>query len=404
MPDAALAARRPGRRPRRSPLTELGRARVSVAVCFFVFGALLSTWVSRIPAIQHNLHLDSAALGLSELGLPVGQVVAMQVVSGLVRRWTSAAAARGAVVATGVSVILVGLARSPIELAAFLGLLGVALGALDTCMNTQAVAAERRVARPTMSAFHGVYSVGVLVGALLGSVAAGLRIPPWEHFSCAAALFAALAGLGMRWLLGPDADRLDDEPPGARAAPPARLRAHPLLIAIGLIAFCSLFAEGAVENWSGVFLHQVRHASYRLAPLGVAACGIGMAAGRFAGDGLIARWGRTRVLACTSLVAVAGMALALVGGSVGASLAGYALFGLGIATIVPIAFTVAGNTPRVAPAWAISRASTMGYAGQLASPAIIGLVAHRVGLTAALVIPAVLLCLIVPVALVVRPR
>ena len=385
-------------------MTELGRARISVGVCFFVFGALLSTWVSRIPAIQHHLHLDSAELGLSELGLPVGQVVAMQMVAGLVRRWTSATSAAGAVVATGVSVILIGLARSPVALAVFLGLLGVALGVLDTCMNTQAVAAERRAGRPIMSSFHGVYSVGVLVGARLGSVAAGLGIAPLEHFVLAAVLVIALAGLGTRWLIGPDADGLDHARLEPGATRPARLRAHPLLIAIGLIAFCSLFAEGAVENWSGVFLHQVRHASYRLAPLGVAGCGIGMALGRFTGDALIARSGRTTVLAASTILAVAGMIIALLGGSLGASLAGYTLFGLGIATIVPIAFTVAGNTAGVPPAWAISRASTIGYAGQLASPAIIGLVAARVGLTAALVIPAVLLIVIVPVALIVRPR
>ena len=151
-------------------------------------------------------------------------------------------------------------------------------------------------------------------------------------------------------------------------------------------------------------MHQVEHASYGLAPLGTAMIGVGMAIGRFAGDGVIARWGRAKTLFWASLVASGGIVLAVAGGSVPAALAGYAVFGLGVATIVPISFTVAGNVSGVAPAWGLSRVSTMAYVGQLASPAIIGLVAHATGLSWALAIPAMLLVVVAPLSRVARGR
>jgi MFS family permease len=375
-------------------------------VCFFVFGAFLSSWVARIPVVQHQLHLNSAQLGIALLGAPVGQVLAMQLLPGLVQRWSSATTGRWAAVAAGGCLILLGLSRSLVELTIGLALFGLALGALDICMNTQGVAVERRYERPILSGLHGLYSLGVLAGASLGALAAGLGIDPLANFAIAAGVLTIVTVLATRDLLGPSADHVVDAEPDAPTMPREgiRLREHPLLIAAGVVAFCSFFAEGAVDNWSGVFLHQVRHSSFAIAPLGVAMTGIGMATGRFTGDAVIARWGRRRTLLCGSLVSSGGMFLALVGGSIGTALAGYAVFGLGVATIVPIAFTIAGNTTGVPPAWALSRASTMAYVGQLSSPALIGLVAHSTGLATALAIPTVLLLAIAPLSRVARGR
>jgi fucose permease len=241
------------------------------------------------------------------------------------------------------------------------------------------------------------------VGSALGAAAAGLQVAPLGQFIAVTAIVLLLVGTGTRKLLGVEADRQDGSAVPSGPGERTRLRDHRVLIAIGIVAFCGLFAEGAVENWSGVFLHQVRHASYGVAPLGVAASGTGMAIGRFLGDTFIARWGRTRVLVVSSTTAAIGVTSTLVGGSVASSLAGYALFGFGIATLVPIAFTLAGNSARVPPAWAISRVSTMGYVGQLASPAVIGLSAQGIGLTAALALPIALLALVIPIALTLRP-
>jgi MFS family permease len=173
-----------------------------------------------------------------------------------------------------------------------------------------------------------------------------------------------------------------------------RLRDHPRLIAVGAIAACSFFAEGAVDSWSGVLLHNVHHASYAVASLGLTLAGVGMTVGRFTGDAVIARFGRRRTIAWSGCIASGGIALALAGGSSATALVGFGCFGIGVATIVPTAFYVAGNTRRVPPVWGLAQVTTMGYAGLLSSPTVIGFVSHAAGLTWALAIPATLLLLV----------
>ena len=377
-------------------MAEPRRARRGVTVVFFVYGAVLATWVSRIPLIKQNLGLDTAQLSVALLGSPVGLIVATQLVSGLVGRFTSATVTRWGVVAASAAMVLPSLAWNLGSLAAALFVLGMALGSLDIAMNTQGVAIERGYARPIMSGIHGMYSVGVLAGALAGSLAAHAGVDPRIHFAVAAAVLAALGAAAAGSLLGAEADAAADHHEDARVAP--RLAHHPALVALGAIAFCCLFAEGAVDDWSGVYLHEGQGASLGLAPLGAAACGIGMAIGRFGGDAVIARYGRPATLWRAALIAGAGMTLAVLAPGPGVAIAGYAVLGLGVATIVPIAFTLGGTAEGVPPAWAISRVTMLGYAGLFSSPPAIGLVAQVTGLAAALAIPAVLLVLVAPLS------
>jgi predicted MFS family arabinose efflux permease len=374
-------------------------ARRGVTLIFFVYGGALATWVSRIPLIKQDLDLDTAQLSVALLGSPLGLILATQLVSALVKRWTSATVTRWAAVAACAAMILPSFAWNLGSLAGSLFLLGMSLGALDIAMNTQGVAIERGYARPIMSGIHAMYSVGVLVGASAGALAAHLHVEPRLHFTAAAVCLATLGVIGSRSLLGAQADTtpdIDGAPDGGHRR--ARLARHPSLIVVGVIAFCCLFAEGTVDDWSGVYLHEDQGASLGLAPLGAAACGIGMAIGRFAGDAIIARLGRPGTLWRAALIAGAGMTLAVLAPAPEIAIAGYGVLGLGVATIVPIAFTLAGNTDAVAPAWAISRVTTLGYAGLFSSPPFVGLVAQHTGLATALAIPAVLLLLIAPLS------
>ena len=380
-------------------MAELRPARRGVTLVFFVYGAVLATWVSRIPLIKENLELTTAELSLALLGSPVGLILATQLASAAVRRWTSATVTRWGAVAAAVAMVLPSFAWNLGSLAAALLLLGMSLGTLDIAMNTQGVAIERGYGRPIMSGIHGSYSVGVLVGASVGALAAHWEIDPRVHFAVAAVCLATLGVVGSRPLLGAEADtgtEPDDTTSGERRRP--SLARHPTLIALGVIAFCCLFAEGAVDDWSGVYLYEEQGASLGLAPLGAAACAVGMATGRFAGDAVIARLGRPGTLWRASLIAGAGMTLAVLAPGPGVAIVGYGVLGLGVATIVPIAFTLAGNAPGVPPAWAIARVTTLGYVGLFSSPPVIGLVAEAIGLAAALAIPAVLLLLVAPLS------
>ncbi|MGH2866047.1 MAG: MFS transporter [Solirubrobacteraceae bacterium] len=393
----------PARRPAER---ELRLARSSVAITFFVYGCVLATWVSRLPGVKHNLRLDSAELGLALAGAPAGLILAMRSVPYLVDRWTSAVVTRAAALAVCICLPLLSVAWDLVSLLGFLLLFGLTLGTLDITMNTQGVAVERAYGRPIMSGLHGVYSLGVLAGALCGSIAAHAGATPGTHFLIAAVSLAGLVLAGTRWLLGRKADVATATSGGdAAQGPPARRHAARwFLLGVGLVAFCSLFAEGAVDDWSGVYLHEVQRASFGVAPLGAAACGAGMTVGRLCGDRVIARYGRTSTLWRTSVVASSGMTLAVLAPTLGLAIAGYGILGLGVATIVPIAFTLAGNTQGVAPALALSRVTTLGYAGLFGSPTIIGLLAHGVGLAVALSIPAVLLLMVVPLSAIIGRR
>lgn len=377
-------------------MVDLRSARRGVAIVFFVYGAVLATWVSRIPLIKEELELDTAQLSLALLGSPVGLILAMQAVAVLVERHTSAVVTRAALVGACVAVVLPGVAWNLGSLAAALLLLGFSLGSLDIAMNTQGVAVERGYARPVMSGIHAMYSVGVLAGAGVGALAASAEVDPLAHFAVAAAILAILGLLGARTLLGAAADQPAEAEDADR--PALRLAQHPGLIALGFVAFCCLFAEGAVDDWSGVYLREEQGASLGVAALGAAAAGAGMAIGRFGGDAVIARFGRPATLWWSSLVAGAGMTLAVLAPAPGVAIAAYFVLGLGVATIVPIAFTLAGTHPGVPPAWAISRVTTLGYAGLFASPPLVGFVAQASSLTTALAIPAVLLLLVAPIS------
>jgi fucose permease len=382
----------------------LGPARRGVTVVFFVFGALAATWVSRIPLIKDKLGLSAAELSLALLASPVGLLSAVLLVSTLVGRWTSGVVTRWAVLAGSIAVVLPAFAWSLGSLAAALLAFGLTMGTLDTAMNTQAVAIERAYRKPIMSAIHGMFSVGMLFGAVVGAGAAHADVDPRLHFAAAAACLGALGIWQARSLLGPEADvplRSADEDVDQGTARP-RLADHPYLWVIGAIALCSLFAEGAVDDWSGVYLHEAQDASFAVAPLGTAACAIGMAVGRFCGDAVIARHGRQATLWRTSLIAAAGMTLAVVAPTPAVAIAGYGILGLGVATIVPIALTLAGNTNGVPPVWAVSRVTVIGYAGLFGSPPVIGLLAEATSLAAALIVPAVLLALVAPLSLVSR--
>jgi fucose permease len=377
----------------------LGSARRGVTVVFFVFGALAATWVSRIPLIKDELDLSAAELSLALLASPLGLLIAVQLVSTLVVRWTSGVVTRWAVPAASVAMVLPAFAWSLGSLAASLLVFGLTMGTLDTAMNTQAVAIERACRKPIMSGIHGMFSVGMLFGAVVGAGAAHADVDPRLHFVVAAACLAALGIWAARALLGPEAD-LPVQSAGGGARP--RLADHPYLWVIGAIALCSFFAEGAVDDWSGVYLHEAQGASFAVAPLGTAACSIGMAVGRFCGDAVIARHGRQATLSRSSLVAAAGMAVAVVAPTPAVAIAGYGILGLGVATIVPIALTLAGTTSGVAPVWAVSRVTVIGYAGLFGSPPVIGLIAEATSLATALIVPAVLLALVTPLSRVAR--
>ncbi|HEX9342318.1 MAG TPA: MFS transporter [Actinomycetota bacterium] len=366
------------------------RARIAVAVTFFVNGALIGTWAARIPAVKGHLGLDAPQLGLALLGPTLGALAGIPLAGALVARRGSRPVTRAAVFAHCAVLPLAGLAPDLMALWAALLLFGLANGLLDVSMNTQGIAVERAWQRPIMASFHGLFSLGALAGALGGSAAAALGLTPAAHFTLAAASLAAIAAGANRWLLAAD----DGSRQALRLARPSRW-----LVLLGLIGFCCLFGEGAAGDWSAVYLREVRAASPAVAALAFAAFSLAMTSGRLLGDRATARWGPRLALRAGASLAAGGLLVALLIPTRPAGILGFGLLGAGLSITIPIVFSSAGRgaggsgdqgqpsgrPPVQQPAGpAIAAVTGMSYLGGLAGPPLIGMVAGQLGLTRAL--------------------
>jgi predicted MFS family arabinose efflux permease len=400
-----------------------GRARPAVTLAFTAHGLLAAAWVVRIPQIKEHLGLSEGSMGVALLGAPVGVVLAVRFAGRIIAARGSRATTIAAGIAGAVSLIPLGLAWNLGALIVSLLLLGASLGLMDVAMNAQGVAVERGYGRPLMSGLHGWYSIGTLVAALIGSGVAYAGVPVPLHLSAAAVALAALTAIGCRGLLDRSADDLPeprpyppDDPVPASGGPapaepapadpvpdgPGRASAGPssrwLLALLGIIGLCSFVGEGAMADWSAIYLREHLGTGPGFAGLGYAGCAIAMTAGRFAGDRVVARFGPVPVLRAGSLAAALGLGAGLAAGHPLAAVAGCTVFGLGVAVVAPVTFSAAGNVPGVPAAAGISRVTGVGYLGLLGGPPVIGFVAQGVGLGWALAVPVGLVGLIVLLA------
>lgn len=352
-------------------------ARVAVATLFFVNGALTATWVSRIPALQAKHALTHGQLGLALLAMALGAVVSMPLAGAWIARRGSLEPTRWAALSFCLALVGIALAPGAMSFVAVLALTGMIHGALDVAMNAQAVEVERVAGRPIMSSFHALFSAGGLAGATSGAAFAATGAGPMLHFGSVAVLLAVAVGFVAPLLL-----------PTALPAPASgastSLRPAPLLLALGLMAFCTMVGEGAMADWSALYLREIRQSSESVAAMGYAAFSIAMALGRWFGDGLIARIGPVRLARTGGSLATGGMLLALFVPGTWAALLGFAAVGLGLATLVPMIFSAAGRLPGYPPGVALSAVTTLGYLGFLLAPPIIGFVAQAIGLQGAL--------------------
>jgi MFS family permease len=292
---------------------------------------------------------------------------------------------RPVTVASGLALMtalaLAGLAPAAALFAAAIVALAAANGAMDVSMNAQGIALAQRAPRPIFASFHAAFSFGALAGAGAGSLAAGAGLTPAAHLALAGVLLAGAVLAARPGLLPAAAD--------ARAEGPLFARPSRALAALGLLAFCTLLAEGSVNDWSAILLDRETPAGPSLAALGLAAFSLTMGFGRLAADPLAGRFGRVAVVRAGGLLAFAGLALALAGGSVATRIAGFAIMGAGLAGLFPLALSAAGEAGGP-PAPALAAVATSGYAAFIAGPALIGLLSDATSLPAALSLVGVL--------------
>lgn len=343
-------------------------------------GLIVSSWVSRIPAIQSSQALSPGRLGSLLLVIAFGSLVSMPLTGGLIHRVGSRAMLIGVTLLFCLSLPAIGLAGSVPSLAAALWLFGAAAGSMDVAMNVDAAALERRLSKPIMSSFHGLFSLGGMIGSAIGGAFAAAGVPPLAHFLVSAAVFGAIAVCVFPWLPAEQAD----------GGPSLGFRFTRGLAVLGAIAFCILVGEGAMADWTAVYLRDVLRTGPGSAALGYAVFSGAMAAGRFTGDWLNLRLGAARLVRGGAVMATLGVVLAVAGDGIVPALAGFALVGAGFSCIVPIVFGAGANVKGVAPGAGVAAVTTAGYLGFLTGPPLIGFTAEFAGLRVGLALVAIL--------------
>jgi fucose permease len=351
--------------------------------------------VSRLPAIQQNLDLSPAALGSALSAIWVGALAAMPAAGWLVHRVGGRAGVLSALVAQCVALPPIGLARDASELVLAFAAFGIASGAMGVSMNAEGVAVEQRCGRPIMASLHGLFSLGAMAGSALGGVLAGWGIDPALHFAGVALGFGTVGVIASRAL----PVVADDAP-----TPHRGIVFDGRIVALGVLAFCILVGEGAMADWTAIYLRSVVGTSVGEAAVGYAVFSAFMAIGRLSGDPLCARLGPVWLVRSGALLAAAGLALAIAAQAKWAALAGFALVGAGYATIIPNTYSAAGRVPGVPRGNAIATVTTIGYFGFLTGPPIIGLTADRAGLRIGLAIVPLLALIAAALSRSLQPR
>ncbi len=372
-----------------------------MTVVFLVLGLSAGTWAARIPAIKAGLSLSPGILGLCLLGPAVGSVLTMPAAGAIMATVPPRPVVQCALLLLAGMLPLTTVVSSPWQLFAVLAGWGAGLGVVDVGMNIEASAVQDRLGRRTMSGFHAAFSVGGLIGAGLGGIAAASGVPPRADFILAGVVVLVAGGVSAQFFSAARPLR-----PGAGSADGERVPRWPLwslaLVCLAAMSLGSFLAEGVVADWSAVYLHSSLGASVGLAAVGYTVFSCTMVGGRLAGDRLADLLGPARLVRLSAGMAAVGFGVALLIGQVWSGLIGFALLGVGLSVVVPLVFSAAAKTGRPGPNLAL--VTTAGYVGILVGPALVGGVAQAIGLHAALGIDVILCALCAALAGFVRPR
>ena len=382
-----------------APTRQARLARAAVATLFLTNGAVFFNVVPRYPQIKADLGLSNTVLGTALVGYPIGALLAGLLAGAAIRRLGSARVAAFGIVVATVATLAIPVAPPWIAFSAGLVVVGAFDAVVDVAQNAHGLRVQRLYGRSIVNSLHGVWSIGAVLGGLMGAAAAGLHIPLAVHLGISAALFSTVAVVAYRFLLpGPeDAERTAEAEDlaaadGHPAAPPAHHggwrsftgSAVRMLAALGVLAACGALVEDAGSSWGAIYLTDDLHTGAATAGLAVVALQVAMTIGRLTGDRVVDRFGQRTVARAGGALAAVGMGAALAVPTVPTALAGFALAGLGFATLVPAAMHTADELPGLPPGSGLTIVSWLLRGGFLLSPPLVGSVADltslRIGL------------------------
>ncbi|KXF54384.1 hypothetical protein AXA44_07230 [Rhodococcus sp. SC4] len=369
----------------------LRTARVSVFALFVVFGLAVSTWAVHIPSIQQQTGISTAMLGTMLLVLGAGALVGMQITGPLITRFGGGTT--GVVAGAAMSILLVGpmLATDRAELLVGLTLFGLAMGGTDVSMNAQAVVVEQDYERSIMSAFHAVFSVGSVIGSLIGAATLALE---WSMTTTAVVMSGTCLLLTLAAATHLVRFSRPTRPVDETGSAPGRTRSvQRRLVVLGALAFLLFLSEGAAMDWSSIHAQEHLGASEAVGALTFGAFVTMMTVGRFSADRVAQHRGGQWVVRVGCAVACFGIGIVVVSPVVPLTMVGWAIFGLGLSGSVPQVLSRAGNLDGTSGT-DFSRVVGLGYGALLAGPALIGWLAEHVPINTAMLIPlcAVAIC------------
>jgi len=346
----------------------LKRVRFAVAMFYCAKGLTFASWASRIPDIKTALQLSEGELGTLLFALPLGQLVIMPFSGKLVTKFSSYRILLVSLFFYVFSLTNLGLAENSWQLALGLFCFGFAGNLANIAVNTQGVYTEVLFKKNIMGTFHGTWSFAGFSGALIGLGMMAFELSPYTHFLIIGVIVILLMVFNYRFLIRvkdkikPNSNKLFSKPDSA-------------LIWLGVIGFCCMASEGVMFDWSGVYFKEVVKAPKSLVALGYASFMIMMASGRFLGDGLVSKFGRKKVLQISGVMISTGLFISVFFPYIIPCTLAFMLVGLGVSTIVPTVYSLAGKNPTVPPGEALTIVSSVSFLGFLMGPPVIGYIA-----------------------------
>ena len=369
---------------------EAGRARVAVALLFLTNGAIFANLLPRYPAIKEALGLSNAEFGIAVASFPLGALVAGLAAGALIRRFRSSRVAVAGTILTALGVLAAGLSPQWALLAAGLFLAGAMDAITDVAQNSHGLRVQKLYRRSILNSFHAVWSIGAVLGGLMGAAAAGLGVPIGVHLGASAALFVVVSLVAYRLALrGPEpVEAVAAASPTAklRSVRGARIAKYAVLAALVLIAASGAVVEDAGSTWAAIYLSGSLGAGASVAAFGFIALVGAQFVGRLVGDRLVDRFGQRAVARTGGIVAALGMGFALLVPTIPGTILGFAAAGLGVATLVPAAMHAADELPGLKPGAGLTIVSWLMRVGFLLSPPIVGLVADASSLRVGLIV------------------
>ncbi len=347
---------------------QLKRARMSISTVFFINGTGLGTWAVLIPSVQNQMQLSDGVLGMALMMMAIGALVSLLLAGWLVQRLGSRLTTQIAALIFCAALPLPVFAPSLPWLFAALISLGFTNGMLDVSMNVQAVAAENAYKRSILSSFHALFSLGGLVGAGVGGILFSYDVASTTFVTGVSISLFVVNAIVLSQLLPSEANERSETPKLAFPTGP--------LVGLSILGFVGQLGEGAMADWSAVYLQNVLNTDASLAAAGFSAFSLMMVAGRFTGDYMTSRWGPVTVLRVSSAIASVGLGLGILVGHPIFAILGFGCVGFGMANTIPILFGAAGKMSTMSPSMGIASVATVSYFGFLAGPPAIGFLAE----------------------------